>query len=118
MQDQAYFTIQGTGGILQLTDANQFGGEVRFLPNDPREAKWQVLEPVSALSDNCRGLGPANMAACIREGGAHLTSGEMAAHVLDIIEQMMKSSETGMPVELGTDCERPAPFTAWEDLLK
>lgn len=118
MQDQAYFTIQGTGGILQLTDANQFGGEVRFLPNDPREAKWQTLEPVSALSDNCRGLGPANMAVCIREGGEHLASGKMAAHVLDIIEQMMKSSEAGMPLALSTDCERPAPFAGWEELLK
>ena len=118
MQDQAYFTIHGTGGILQLTDANQFGGEVRFLPNDPREAKWRVLEPVSALSDNCRGLGPANLAACIREGGAHLASGEMAAHVLEIIEQMMKSSEAGAPMELSTECARPEPFAAWEELLK
>lgn len=118
MQDQAYFTIQGTKGILRLGDANQFGGEVCFLPNDPREAKWQVMEPVSALSDNCRGVGPANMAACIREGGRHLASGETARHVLDIVEQMIKSGETGLPVDIHTSCERPAPFDNWKDLLK
>ena len=27
MEDQAYFTIYGTKGILMLTDPNQFGGQ-------------------------------------------------------------------------------------------
>lgn len=117
MQDQGYFTIHGTKGILRLGDANQFGGEVSFLPNDPRGAAWQVLEPVSDLSGNCRGLGPADMAACIRRGGGHLTSGEMACHVLDIVEQMMKSSLTGLPADLSTACRRPATFDRWRELL-
>lgn len=117
IQDQGYFTIHGTKGILRLGDANQFGGEVRFLPNDPQGAEWRVLDPVSPLSDNCRGLGPADMAACIRRGGEHLASGEMACHVLDIIEQMMESSRTGLAVDLSTECKRPLPFDRWETLL-
>ena len=58
------------------------------------------------------------MGFCIREGGAHLASSEMACHVLDIIEQMMRSSETGLPAELGTECARSASFDRWEALLK
>ena len=118
IQEQGYFTIHGTKGILRLGDANQFGGEIAFLPNDPRGAEWLVLEPVSGLRDNCRGIGPADMARCIREGGEHLASGEMACHVLDVIEQMMQSSDSGRPVELTTDCRRPAPFDRWTALLK
>lgn len=117
MQDQAYFTIQGTGGILQLGDANQFGGEIRFLPDNPREAVWQVLEPASSLSDNCRGIGPAEMARCIRQGGDHLASSETACHVLDIVEKIMLSGKSGKAEKTETDCRRPAPFEHWKDLL-
>ena len=118
IQDQAYFTIHGTKGILQLGDANQFGGEIRFLPNDPVNGKWTVLPPVSTLSENCRGIGPADLARCIREGGRHQASEEMASHVLDVIEQMMRSEETGQVCDVITSCQRPAAFSDWEKLLQ
>ena len=118
IQDQAYFTIHGTKGILRLGDANQFGGEIRFLPNVPGKNEWQALPPVSTLSDNCRGIGPANMAHCIRSRQAHLPSKEMACHVLDVIEKMMESAKTGIPQNTETTCPLPAPFTDWKELLK
>ena len=118
MQDQAYFTIQGTKGILQLGDANQFGGEVRYLPNDPHEAVWQTLEPMSTLSDNCRGLGVADMARCIRRGGTLMVSAEMPCHVLDIIEKIMESGKSGQACTTETVCDRPAAFDNWKELLK
>ena len=117
MQDQAYFTIHGTKGIFQLGDANQFGCEVRFLPNNPREAVWQTLEPVSALSENCRGLGVADMGRCIRKGGAPQVSAELPCHVLDIVEKTAESGRTGQPCRMQTGCSRPAPFENWKELL-
>ena len=117
MQDQAYFTIQGTKGILQLGDANQFGGEVRYLPNNPREAVWQTLEPVSTLSENSRGLGVADMARCIRQGGTPLVSAEMACHVLDVIEKIIASAKSDRLCRTETVCDRPAPFENWKELL-
>ena len=117
MQDQAYFTIQGTKGILQLGDANQFGGPVRYLPNDPRQAIWQTLEPVSTLSDNCRGLGVADMARFIREGGTSQVSAEVPCHVLDIMEKILDSGKSGQVLRTETACERPGSFEAWEPLL-
>lgn len=117
MQDQAYFTIQGTRGILQLGDANQFGGEARFLPDDPRECIWQTLEPVSTLSENCRGLGVADMGRCIRLGGTPLVSAEMPCHVLDMIEKIMESGKSGRICTTETVCARPAAFENWIALL-
>ena len=71
MEDQAYFTIYGTKGILMLTDPNQFGGQVRFLPNIPNPADRQepsVLQSVNEYSDNSRGIGPSDLADTILNG--------------------------------------------------
>ncbi len=116
--DQAGFTIHGTKGILRLGDANQFGGDITFLPNDFLHPDWRVLEPASTLSENCRGLGPADMARCIREGGEHLASGKMACHVLDVVEKIILSGKTGQAQRTETSCMRPGPFSSWQALLK
>ena len=116
--DQAAFTIHGTKGILRLGDANQFGGEIAFLPNDFFHPVWEVLEPVSTLSENYRGLGVADLARCVREGGEHLASAEMACHVLDVVEKIMESGKTGQVCRMETSCERPAAFANWQALLK
>ena len=115
--DQAAFTLHGTRGILRLGDANQFGGEVAFMPDDFFHAAWQSLEPVSALSDNCRGLGVADLARCIRKGGRPQVSAEMPCHVLDVIEKIMESGKRGQPCTTETICDRPAPFADWQRLF-
>ena len=115
--DQGYFTIHGTKGILRLGDANQFGGEIAYMPDDFFHPVWQTLEPVSALADNCRGVGVAELAKCIREGGEPLSSGNMACHVLDIVEKIMESGKSGQVCAMETDCDRPAPFHCWKELL-
>ena len=114
--DQAVFTIHGTKGILRLGDANQFGGKIFYLPEGYFNDGWQVLRPVSSLSDNLRGLGPADMARHIREGGEHLLSKEMACHVLDVIESILESGKTGQVCVMRTNCERPAAFEDWASL--
>lgn len=118
IEDLAYFTLQGTKGILTLGDANQFGGEIRFLHNDPQKCKWQKLKSVSTLSDNCRGVGVADLARSIREGGPHQVDAKMGCHVLDVIEKIIQSGKTGQLANTETVCERPAPFTNWKDLLQ
>ena len=116
--DQGEFTIHGTKGILRLGDANQFGGTVSFLPNDFMHPEWRTLEPVSPLSDNCRGIGAADLARCIREGGKPAASAEMACHVLDIVEKMIESGAGGTVRMTETSCERPAPFDNWQQFVK
>ena len=115
--DQAAFTIHGTKGILRLGDANQFGGEVAFLPNSWHPA-WEVLSPVSPLSENFRGIGAADLARCIREGGKPVASAQMACHVLDVIEKIIESGKSGTVRMTETSCEPPLPFDNWQPLMK
>ena len=116
--DQAAFTIHGTKGILRLGDANQFGGTVSFLPNDFLNPAWEDLTPVSPLSDNCRGIGAADLARCVREGGTPVASADMACHVLDVIEKIIESGKDSTARRTETTCERPAPFASWQPLMK
>lgn len=116
--DQGVFTIHGTKGILRLGDANQFGGKVSFLPNDFMNPVWKDLEPVSALSDNCRGIGAADLARCIREGGKPAASVDMACHVLDIVEKIVESGTDGTTHMTGTVCGCLPPFDNWQQLMK
>ena len=103
---------------FRLGDANQFGGTVSFLPNDFMHPEWENLEPVSPLSDNCRGIGTADLARCIREGGRPIASADMACHVLDVIEKIIGSGADGTVCVTETSCERPASFDHWRELMK
>ena len=120
-EDQAYFTIYGTKGILFLTDSNQFGGEVRFLPNtmDPREKQELcVLPAVNEYSDNCRGIGPADLADTILNGTPLRPSGEMAYHVHEILNAMLAGGGLGAFTDIRSYCERPETFRAEEGQIR
>lgn len=109
--DRADFAIYGTKGILLLGDPNQFGQPVRLLQTEGFEEPTPViLESVGAYSENSRGLGPAEMADAIWNNRNNRASKEQAYHVLDILECMEKSSESGMIVEVPSACKRPEAF--------
>lgn len=100
--------LYGETGTLDLPDPNTFGGPLRkrTRPND----EWKELELRFGHAGRTRGLGAADMAACIVEDRPHRASAEMALHVLEIMEAVQVASETGRHVELTTSCERPEPM--------
>ena len=107
--DEAYFTIYGTDGMLKLTDPNQFGGDVLFyrtVRDGWEPLKAQVLPPVSDLSDNCRGIGPQEMAEAIREGVPNRAGKEMAYHVLEVLTGILAGKNGGF-TEIKSRCSRP-----------
>jgi predicted dehydrogenase/catechol 2,3-dioxygenase-like lactoylglutathione lyase family enzyme len=113
MRDESYFAIYGKNGILYLTDPNQFGGTVRFLPNalDPRTAPKAVeLWNFSQYRENSRGIGPAEMADAIFEGRPCRASKEMAAHVLEVLSGILSGGEKGGFVDIVSTCELPKPL--------
>ncbi len=114
--DLAVFYIYGTKGILKLTDPNQFGGTVEFIPGEGRETV--KLKNELPYSEDSRGVGVSEMADAIRTGRKNLAGKELAYHVLDIIEQMMKSSETGSFCTVTSSCERPEVFENGERLMR
>ncbi len=113
LRDEAFFAIYGTKGILYLTDANQFGGTVRFLPDS---TDWRVpAQPVelwswTPYSENSRGVGPADLAEAAFEGRPCRASKEMAAHVLDALTGILQGGESGQFVDITSTCEKPAPL--------
>ena len=112
-QDQAYFTICGTKGILYLTDPNGFCGEIRFLPSMPKDfghTEFTVLPQQTPKMENMRGIGPAEMADAILTGRKNRANKEMAYHVLEVLTAMLRGGEEGKFVDIVSTCERPEPM--------
>jgi predicted dehydrogenase len=98
--------IYGSEGSLSLPDPNTFGGPVRVRLKGKSE--WEELPLTHIYTENSRGLGVADMAAAIRNGRPHRASGELAFHVLDIMQAFHEASDQGQQIELSSTCERPA----------
>ncbi|MEM1212758.1 MAG: Gfo/Idh/MocA family oxidoreductase [Planctomycetota bacterium] len=99
--------VHGTEGSMQVPDPNGFGGEVRVCAWGSEE--WEDL-PAIAPAEGQRGAGLADLARAIREDQPHLVSAELALHVLEAMEAISESSQTGRAVELRYVCERPGPL--------
>lgn len=110
LQDQHVFMIYGTRGILKMCDPNGFGGKNIFMANsyDPsKEPVWEEVDNVHGYEENSRGIGPSEMADAILSGRKNRANEEMAYHVLDVIDTMMKSSESGRFEEVASTCGKP-----------
>ncbi len=57
-----------------------------------------------------RRIGAADMAYAMQSGRAHRASGDLAFHVLDIMQSLYDAAEKGATVTLSSTCERPAPL--------
>ncbi len=98
--------IYGSEGTLSVPDPNTFGGPVQIRRS--YRDKWQEVELSHANAAQSRGIGLADMVWAMQSGRPHRASGELAMHVLDLMESSIRASETGEHVELATTCERPA----------
>lgn len=102
--------VYGTEGSLSLPDPNGFGGTVRvFGANEP---SWTELPPTAGHPDAGRGVGIADLAAALAAGEPHRANGELAYHVLDVMESVLRAAETGRTQEVTSTCARPAPVAA------
>ena len=113
IQDQGFFAIYGTKGILYLPDPNGFGGEVRLQPNwayNEAPAPARALECPFGYADNSRGVGPAELAWSIRAGRPARAGADMACHVLEVIDAIVDSGRTGTFVPVESVCARPRPL--------
>jgi len=101
-----YIEIYGTEGTLTVPDPNTFGGPVyvrRF-----NEKQRSEIPLTHLYSENSRGLGVADMATAIVNARPHRASGELAFHVLEIMESIHVASQEERHVTLKSTCERPA----------
>ena len=105
-----HIEIYGTEGTLRCPDPNVFPGPVYLRKPESRELI--ELESRPAYVQDSRGVGLADMAVAIKNGRPHRASGEMGAHVVDIINALHESSEQGRRIDLQTTCVQPKPLPA------
>jgi predicted dehydrogenase len=104
-----FIEIYGSEGTLSVPDPNTFGGAVRIFK--PGQHQWDEVPITRPFADNSRGLGVADLARALREGGSARASGELTYHVLDIMHTVHDAADQRRYVELKSTMERPAPLS-------
>ncbi len=105
--------VYGTLGDLSVPNPNVFGEAASIRLYD--QAAVRVLEGSVQPPDwprQQRGLGVAEMAEAIREDRAPRSGGDLAAHVVDVIEGIITASTQGHPVDLQTGFVLTPPLSA------
>jgi predicted dehydrogenase len=83
--------VIGTEGSLALPDPNTFGGPLRI--RRPGDKEWTEL-PISGTSVG-RGIGLLDLARGLRSGTPPRASGELAQHVVTVMERVLDSARDG-----------------------
>ncbi|MFK7604275.1 Gfo/Idh/MocA family protein [Deinococcus sp. SM5_A1] len=102
--------IYGTAGTLSLPDPNTFGGPLRM--RAAGSDAWDTIELTRPFQDNARGIGLADMLEAIDSDAPHRASGELAYHVLDVMQTTLDSAEAGRTLDVQSRTERPAALSA------
>lgn len=101
--------IYGTDGSLNVPDPNHFGGQVELLEKGGEWTNVPTDHPY--WNGNFRSIGLADMAAALVSGRAHRCNGQLALHVLEVMEAFGTSQETGAAVTMTTTVDRPEPLS-------
>ncbi|WDR06860.1 Gfo/Idh/MocA family oxidoreductase [Devosia rhodophyticola] len=101
--------IYGTEGSLIVPDPNNFGGQIEMLS---KGGEWANVDTDMPYADgNYRSIGLADMAHAILSDRPHRASGDLALHVLEVMEAFETSSRSGAVVDITTPVVRPAPLS-------
>ncbi|WP_374007960.1 Gfo/Idh/MocA family protein [Leifsonia sp. LS-T14] len=101
------FEVYGTGGTVAVPDPNMFSDSVELATAADRE--FREVPMTAGYEGAGRGFGLADMARAIETGRPHRASGELAFHVLEIMEAVTRAGAEHSVVELSSSVERPAP---------
>ncbi|OYX00435.1 MAG: oxidoreductase, partial [Rhizobiales bacterium 32-66-8] len=102
--------LYGTEASLIVPDPNFFGGEVEIRQRG-RDTTWASVPVTQPYADgNYRSLGVADMATGILENRPHRANGDLALHVLEVMEAFETASRDGRTVDINTPVQRPAPL--------
>ena len=98
--------VYGTEGAMQVPDPNFFDGQIEIAKTGE---DWQPVATEHGHAEhNLRIMGVADMATAIRSGRPHRANGDLAFHVLEVMEAFQRASDTGAQIEITTRPERPA----------
>lgn len=108
LPEKPSLVLFGTMGVMYMADPNRFGGDVRVILKGNNEPF--TMQQSHAFSDECRGLGVAEMAWAMRMGRKNRASKEMAYHALDVLHGIVKSSETKSNQVIQSTFEKTPPI--------
>ncbi|MBB2750781.1 UNVERIFIED_ORG: putative dehydrogenase [Rhizobium aethiopicum] len=109
--------LHGTEGSLRLPDPDNFGGLIALSSHG---APWEETDTSGALFGavnwpiaapdraNYRMLGLADLARAIIEGRTPRASGDLALHVLDVMEAILRAGETGVAQTIPDTVAQPS----------
>jgi predicted dehydrogenase len=96
--------LYGSEATLLVPDPNRFGGAIEI----GRNKSWSERAIEHRYADgNYRIIGVADLAHAIRSGRPHRASGELAYHVLEVMEAFETSSKHGTHATIKSRPERP-----------
>jgi predicted dehydrogenase len=100
--------LHGDAGSLQLTSWFEPYGVVRVAPFG---APYAEVTPLQEPAPTVRwGMNVAEIADALREGRPHRSTGEHAAHVVEILEAASTSMREGRPVTVESSFATPEPM--------
>jgi predicted dehydrogenase len=98
--------IYGASGAMSVPDPNFFDGTIELATADD---DWHAVPTEHGHAEhNLRIMGVADMAQAIRTGRPHRANGDLAFHVLEVMEAFQRSSDEGRHIAITTKPERPA----------
>jgi predicted dehydrogenase len=101
------FEVFGTEGTMSVPDPNRFAGEVEIATAATRE--WETIPVSAGWAESGRGFGLSDMARAIETDRPHRASGELAFHVLEVMDGILRAAAEHAVVEIDSTVERPQP---------
>jgi predicted dehydrogenase len=98
------YELHGTNGTIMLPEPHEIAGTPRI--SSP-SGEWSDVPLTHGPRESTFGIGIAQMAAAMRDGGPHIVNGELAYHVLDVMLSLHDAVELGRHVDVESTCARP-----------
>jgi predicted dehydrogenase len=99
------FEVYGTEGTLSVPDPNHFSGAVAIATSTHRE--FRDVPVAAGYAEAGRGYGLADLARAIETDRPHRASGDLAFHVLEIMEAVLAAGARHEVITLTSTIDRP-----------
>jgi predicted dehydrogenase len=110
-----FIEVYGTGGSLSVPDPNGFGGTAQVFSAGDKD--WAPAAEAGGYRGAARGYGVSDLASALISGTPHRANGEIAYHVLDVMETLLSTAGSRQAEDVTSSCDRPpaVPFGSRPD---
>ena len=99
--------VHGSEASISVPDPNHFDGDV--LIRRLGSADWDTVPVSAGFVGAARGIGVFDLAESQLAGRPHRASAELALHVLDVSETLLRAARERTSLDVASTCDRPAP---------